>query len=238
MGNLYSIGYSNKQIDEFINLLKKHNIHCIIDVRSTPFSSQFPDYNQNNLEKALNNNGIYYRSYKDEFGARRIEKEAYGEKKLYDDRDIDVVIFKNVYELDIFKKGYRKIVDSLKQNFNMCFLCSEKYPYDCHRAIMVSEYFYSNGYMIAHIVDSNTIIMHNEIDSFLKENFESARLKFNRLHNEELKELLYSGTLFGVNLVNSNLKYWDSFFKNYTREKGIYLRNLEIGYQKGNDAND
>ena len=238
MGNLYSIGYANKPIDEFISILKKYNIHCIIDVRSMPFSGQFPDYNQNNLEKILKNNKIYYRSYKDEFGARRIEKEAYTKIKLYDDSDIDVVEFNKVYKFDIFKVGYDKIVDSLNQNYNMCFLCSEKYPYDCHRGIMVSECFYSNGYMIQHIVDQNTIIKHNEMDSFLKENFETAKSKFNKLHHEELKEVLYAGSLFGLNLLNSNLKYWYDFFKEYTREKGIYLRNIEIGYKKGMAEND
>lgn len=238
MGYLFSIGYSNKNIGNFIRLLKINNIHCVIDVRSMPFSKQFPDYNQNNLEKTLNNNNIHYRNYKDEFGARRSEKEVYEELKLYDDSLIDVVVFKKVYELRKFNDGYKKIVNSLNKNYNMCFLCSEKYPYDCHRAIMVSEYFYSQGYMISHIVDENTLIKHNEIDSFLKENFDNARIKFNKLHYEELKEIAYAGSLFGLNLTDPSIEYWNNFFKNYTREKGIYLRNLEIGYKKGNDEND
>ena len=32
-----------------------------------------------------------------------------------------------------------------------------------------------------------------------------------------------------------NINIWSSFFETYTEEKGVYLRNLQIGYVKGDE---
>ena len=237
MGYLYSIGYSNKNIDEFISILKNKHINCIIDVRTTPFSKQFPDYNENNLVKTLKENNITYISFKSEFGARRSENEVYESIDMYDGSLVDVVIFNKVYELDIFKSGYKRIESGLEKGYNIAFLCSEKYAYDCHRCIMVSEYFYRHGYDIVHIVDEKSSILHKEIEKYLRDNFDKAKLKFIKLTSEDLKSLSYGGGLFGSDVKESILK-WNDFFKEYNRNKGFYLRNLEIGYKKGNEEDD
>lgn len=68
---VYTIGYSGFSIDDFVANLKKHNISLVVDVRSSPFSHYFPEYNKDSLEVCLKTHGIYYRNYADEFGARQ-----------------------------------------------------------------------------------------------------------------------------------------------------------------------
>lgn len=96
MSKLFTIGYANKSIDDFIKILKLNNINCIVDVRTMPFSKQFPDYNECNLSKLLKESKISYLSFKNEFGARRSESEVYQKIDLYDDSNIDVVVFEKV----------------------------------------------------------------------------------------------------------------------------------------------
>lgn len=237
MSNLFTIGYANKRIDDFIKILKLNNINCIVDVRTMPFSKQYPDYNENNLAKTLKESNITYMSFKNEFGARRIENEVYQKIDLYDDSFVDVVIFEKVYNLEIFKKGYNRVEIGLEKGFNIAFLCSEKYAYDCHRCIMVAEFFYRNGYEINHIVDDKNTIMHKDIEKYLEDYFKDAKSKFVKLHANELQELTYGGGLFQAQ-VSDHIIYWNDFFAKYTREKGFYLRNLEIGYKKGNEDYD
>lgn len=60
---IFTIGYSGYSIEEFIRELKAHSVSAVIDVRSTPFSEYFKDYDKPNFEKTLNQNRIHYRSY-------------------------------------------------------------------------------------------------------------------------------------------------------------------------------
>lgn len=236
--DLYTIGYATKDINEFVNILKLNNINCLVDVRSSPFSKQFPDYNEYNLKKVLNKNSILYLSFGKEFGARRDEIEAYKKVKMYDDSIIDVVSFEQVYTLDTFKTGYNRILTGIEKGYRIAFMCSEKYAYDCHRGIMVAEYFHRQGYNIKHIVDFNNIMEHEHIEVVLKENYLKVKKKFERLHSAQLNELQYASDLFGINLVDEYIIHWNDFFKDYSRKKAFKLRNYEIGYKKGNDEYD
>ncbi len=235
MNKLYTIGYAGKNFEDFINLLIKNNINCLVDVRSTPKSKTFPMYDFSNLKKELKKYNIKYGSMKECFGARRIENEVYKKIILYNNDYIEVVDFEKVHLLDVFNDGFKRIVQGSLNN-NICFMCSEKNPFDCHRAIMVAEYFYQKGYEIIHIIDENTKINHANLDKELKNNFEESKKKFRKTYEDELN---YSGNLFTENKpLSSNIEYWVEFFSNYTREKGIKLRNYQIGFKKGNEEND
>ncbi|MCM1131579.1 MAG: DUF488 domain-containing protein [Anaeroplasma bactoclasticum] len=239
MPDLYTIGYANKKIDDFLSILKFNQINCLIDVRTMPLSSQFPEYDEKTLKKILNSNGIIYMSFKREFGARRFENEVYEKIKMFDDSFVEVVIFKKVYELDIFKQGVRRVERGIEQGYKICFLCSEKYAYDCHRCIMVGEYFNQLGYKLNHIIDSSNYLNQNNIDDSLKKNFYIQKQKFDKFHSEDLKKLTYGGGLFETeNNLDESFNYWHDFFETFTREKSIYLRNLEIGYKKGKEENE
>ena len=238
MNRLYTIGYANKSIEEFINLLKSYNINCIVDVRSMPFSKQYPLYNEMELKKCLSKYNIKYLSFKKEFGARRDEHELYSEITTYENNIIEVVDFKKVWNHQNFDDGVKRVLNGLNKSLNICFLCSEKYAYDCHRGIMVAEYFFRKGYKVDHIVDNSNLIEHEKIETFLHENFIKAKNKFEKIHATQLNELQYASNLFGINLIDEYIIFWKDFFKIYSREKAFELRNYEIGYRKGNNEDE
>ncbi|MBR4553765.1 MAG: DUF488 domain-containing protein [Bacteroidaceae bacterium] len=57
---LYSVGHSNQSQEEFLELLKKHDVNCIVDVRSVPASKYTPQFNMEPLKRFLKKNGIQY----------------------------------------------------------------------------------------------------------------------------------------------------------------------------------
>ena len=59
---LYTIGYGNRKIEDFIMLLKKYEIKLLVDIRSMPYSRFRPSFNKNVLEQYLVNENIDYRS--------------------------------------------------------------------------------------------------------------------------------------------------------------------------------
>ena len=71
MNEIYTIGHSNNDISEFIELFRQHFITALCDVRSYPFSRYSQQYSQEPLKNVLTANGIAYMFLGKELGARR-----------------------------------------------------------------------------------------------------------------------------------------------------------------------
>jgi uncharacterized protein (DUF488 family) len=141
--NIYTIGYSGYALPEFISELKARQITALIDVRSLPFSRRYPDFNKETLAITLRENGIIYRSYAKEFGARRTERE------LYTDGKVD---FAKVAASENFKSGVEKIIAGADLGYVFALMCAERDPAFCHRAVLVSRAFSERGFEVSHIL--------------------------------------------------------------------------------------
>ncbi len=71
MNAIYTIGHSNHDISEFIELFRQHFITALCDVRSHPYSRYSQQYSQEPLKNVLTANGIAYMFLGKELGARR-----------------------------------------------------------------------------------------------------------------------------------------------------------------------
>ncbi len=141
---LYTIGYAGfSKLDDFIFALKKYRINVLIDVRSFPKSAYYKEYNKENLEKILNYNGIYYRNYNREFGARQENEKFY----IKDYLDFDLFT-----KSEQFLEGFEKIKNTIEKSYTVVFMCAEKDPSTCHRNIMVAKKFYEGGYDVQNIL--------------------------------------------------------------------------------------
>lgn len=232
MSSLFTIGYANKKIDEFIELLKKNYIDCLVDVRSTPYSKQFPEYNITRISKTLIDSGIKYLSFKDEFGARRDENDVYSEVVTYDGRDIVVVNFKKVWTNKKFLLGVDRIINGLKKGLNICFMCSEKEAFCCHRGIMIGEYFYRyKNIDCIHLIENDKKYFQSTFVDKYEKNFYYAKEQFDKKNHDYFE--YQKGFLPYLQQENKNLEYWKVFFSDYSNEKGFILFNYEVGYKKG-----
>ena len=152
----YTIGYSGIKIEEFKKILKSRKINCVIDVRSKPYSQYIPEYNSDNLEKNLRKDKILYSNFKKEFGARRIEDEAYSKD--------GIVNFDKVIELKVFNQGIERLKKGYDKGYNIVLMCSEKDPLECHRFSMVSKGLKNNGFEIIHILEDDTEISNESLE--------------------------------------------------------------------------
>ena len=129
--NLFTIGYSGFAIEDFIAVLKKNSIGALVDIRSSPYSSHFKDYDITNLKCLLNKNMIYYLFLGNELGARP------NDHSLYTNRVAD---FSKMAESELFIDGCARVRECLNK-FSICLMCAEKDPATCHRAILVANNF-------------------------------------------------------------------------------------------------
>ena len=158
---LYSIGHSNQSQEEFLELVKKHGINCIVDVRSVPASKYSPQFNSESLKWCLRANGIQYLHFGDEFGARRtdcLDSEAQ-------------VNFEKAIETPNFKRGVERLMNGLQKGFCIALMCSEANPLECHRFSLISRYFYDNGIDVQHILKDGNLASHEELEKEMIEEY-------------------------------------------------------------------
>ena len=150
---LFTVGHSNGTAEKLLSLIRLADVNCIIDVRSVPASSYSPHFNKEPLQHFLKDNGILYGHFGDEFGARRSDSIIDGQ-----------VNFEKAVTTDAFQKGVQRIEKGLANGYRIAFMCSESKPLDCHRFSMISRYFVDNGYEVNHILHSDEIVPHSELE--------------------------------------------------------------------------
>lgn len=167
---IYTIGYSGFSIKDFIDTLKKHSINCIIDVRSSPYSKFYHEYDKEVLEKTLKDNNILYRNYDKEFGARQKDK------KYYTDNVLD---FDKFTSSNQFLDGVNKINNGVDKGYTFALMCAEKDPIDCHRSIMLGKGFCQNKYKVVHIISKQTVELQEELERRLVDVYFPNRFQLN-----------------------------------------------------------
>lgn len=58
---IYTIGHSNRSLQEFMELLRAPQVECVVDVRKMPMSRTKPQFNSDVLSDALLHHHIAYR---------------------------------------------------------------------------------------------------------------------------------------------------------------------------------
>ena len=165
---IYTIGYAGTTLDRFIEILKANKITFLIDVRSLPKSRYFYLFNDTNLSKSLAKHGIKYENWKEEFGARQ------DNLNFYTDGILD---YDKFAKSDQFKKGVAQI--KKLSNQNVCLMCAEIDPLNCHRAILCGREIANSGIDVIHIIAKRN----GETILESQSNFENRLLQTTKINN-------------------------------------------------------
>jgi uncharacterized protein (DUF488 family) len=146
MLELLTIGHSTQSWEQFLELLLRHRIEAVGDVRSSPYSVRFPQFNREILDRALRGSNIRYVFLGDELGARRTERECYVE---------GVARYERIAGTDAFRAGLDRIRVGAER-FRVALMCAEKDPLECHRTILVCRHL-RDEMEISHILGDGSI---------------------------------------------------------------------------------
>lgn len=156
MSELFTIGHSTQSWEQFVELLSRHRIGAIGDVRSSPYSARFPQYNREVLDRALRLVNIRYVFLGDELGARRAERECYVD---------GVARYDRISRTAAFRAGLERVQTGVAR-FRLALMCAEKDPLECHRTILVCRQF-RNDMNIQHILHDGSIETHTDAETRL-----------------------------------------------------------------------
>jgi len=139
---IFTLGTSNRTLEEFLEILKEYKIGTVVDVRHWPTSRLFPHFKKENLERFLKENKIEY----------------YHLEKLGGYREGG---YQNYMKTDEFKEGLEELIRisqfyNCEKVKNVAIICAEKFPWKCHRAL-ISQELEKRNFKVIHIIEKNRI---------------------------------------------------------------------------------
>ncbi len=180
MKQLFTIGHSTLPAEQFVRLLQQYDINYVLDVRSTAFSKYASQYNSDVLPHTLQKAGIRYAGMGKYFGARQPQKEYYSAQGHLD--------FEKFRDSELFQMGLANVKKGL-EDYNIALMCTEKDPYDCHRAIMVSRGFEIAGVEVNHILTDGSLLKQEDLNERLLVHYFPERNQISLFENENKDEV-------------------------------------------------
>jgi uncharacterized protein (DUF488 family) len=159
IGEVLTIGHSAHSWEHFVGLLRSANITAVADVRSSPYSRLFHQFNRDNLRQELRLDGISYVFLGKELGGRPNERGFYCD---------GVADYEKMAQGDTFKRGIDRVIDGAKK-YRIALMCSERDPLDCHRCLLVGRALAQRGMRVSNILENGDVVSQDEVEDRLLE---------------------------------------------------------------------
>lgn len=135
---LWTVGTSNRSIEEFLHLLEAYRIDAVVDVRRFP-TSRHKHFKQENLEAHLEQKGIEYQHVAQLGGYRKGGYTRY-------------------MQTADFEHGLQ-YVEELAASKKVVIMCSELLFSQCHRRF-IADALKQRGHIVLHIIDEKRSYEH------------------------------------------------------------------------------
>ncbi|MEO8288440.1 MAG: DUF488 domain-containing protein [Chloroflexota bacterium] len=138
-GEIYTVGHSNGTPNGFIELLRKHGVEAIVDVRSAPYSQYTPHFNREAIAEMLQDAGIIYVYAGEYLGGRPQDPTCYKHGRVPTGKVdyLKLVDYAEVAKRPWFQKGISKLIDIAGEH-RTAIMCSEEDPRHCHRYHLIT----------------------------------------------------------------------------------------------------
>lgn len=154
MNSLYTIGHSSHSWNQFLALLVEHSVEVVCDVRSSPSSRRFPQFESEAMRSGLEKAGLKYIYLGYTLGGRG---------KSPSDFEGGRVSYSRLAARKDFASGLDRVRNGMAK-YSVALMCAEKDPANCHRAILVCRHLRSESFDIRHILADGSLEGHKELE--------------------------------------------------------------------------
>ncbi|MDE0678849.1 MAG: DUF488 domain-containing protein [Gammaproteobacteria bacterium] len=147
---IFTVGHSAHEVARFVDLLARHGVEAVADVRSMPYSRRHPQFNRETLKESLKASGIAYVFLGKELGARSTDPDCYENGRVQ---------FRKLAATRLFRSGLKRVLDGSEQ-MRIALMCAEKDPLNCHRTLLVTRELVALGRKVNHILADGEVETH------------------------------------------------------------------------------
>jgi uncharacterized protein (DUF488 family) len=145
---IYTIGHSNRSIEQFLELLEENKIELLVDVRTFPMSRYNPQFNKEALFLALKHQGISY-LHLAALGGRRGKTNKSSHNTAWEHTSFRN--YADYAETEPFREGLEELI-TLAREKRTAYMCAEALWWRCHRRI-ITDYLLARGWDVRHIME-------------------------------------------------------------------------------------
>lgn len=131
MTRIYTIGHSNRSIEDFIALLEENGIEALVDIRTIPKSRTNPQFGQDQLPGSVESTGIQYIYMKDLGGLRKTTSDSPNAGW----RNLSFRGYADYMQTDAFADTIEALIELGERN-TAAIMCAEAVPWRCHRSLV------------------------------------------------------------------------------------------------------
>jgi len=130
---IFTVGTSNRSVEEFFNLLVQHRIRYLVDVRRFPTSRRLTHFAGRTLAVLAEEKGLKYFPLGDLLGGYR--RGGYRQHLTSAE----------------FREGLTRL-EQLASQARATIFCAERFPWRCHRRFIAAA-LEEHGWQVIHIID-------------------------------------------------------------------------------------
>jgi uncharacterized protein (DUF488 family) len=145
---LFTIGHSTHPAERFVELLRRHRIELLCDVRRFPGSRRSPQFNADALRESLAAAGIAYEPCGEQLGGRRRpSRVVHGPAAAW--RNAAFRGYAEHMETPQFGAGVERL-EELARERRAAIMCAEADWRRCHRRL-IADALTARGWRVVHI---------------------------------------------------------------------------------------
>jgi uncharacterized protein (DUF488 family) len=152
---LFTIGHSNRSLEDFVALLQASEVRLLVDTRTAPRSRHNPQFDRDALEVSLAEHGIDYVHQPALGGLRRARPDSPNSGW----RNTSFRAYADHMQTPEFAEAVRDIIDR-SATVTTAVMCAEAVPWRCHRWLLADALTVRNV-PVRHIMATGTTRPHN-----------------------------------------------------------------------------
>ena len=151
---LWTIGHSNRPLEDLIAMLRGHGVALLVDVRTVPRSRHNPQFNRETLPAALAAAGISYRHMPGLGGLRKPRPDS----RNTGWRNLSFRGYADYLETPEFERSLDELL-ALAAERPTAVMCAEAVPWRCHRSL-IADAVTARGGEVRHIMSAEKASPH------------------------------------------------------------------------------
>lgn len=152
---ILTIGHSIHPLDEFMELLRKHGVERLVDIRTIPRSRRNPQFNREALAKSLEHEGIDYVHLKELGGLRHPRPDSLNTGW----RNASFRGYADYMQTAEFEDALQRLLQLCSEH-RCTVMCAEAVPWRCHRSLL-ADALLAHGVAVEHILSGSRRDAHN-----------------------------------------------------------------------------
>ncbi|PZR73013.1 MAG: DNA repair protein [Chthoniobacterales bacterium] len=128
---ILTVGHSTRTLDEFIALLRAHEVTRVVDVRTVPRSRHNPQFNKDSLPDSLSKDGLGYIHMPGLGGLRHARPNSLNAGW----RNASFRGYADYMQTPEFEENLERLIEFAKKD-RIAIMCAEAVPWRCHRSLI------------------------------------------------------------------------------------------------------